>query len=326
MAAKYLPDGQDFGSHPSHFSKDFGFSGSSEPYANGATPHTSDRGKPKNAKTPPNPDRPFPTGPTHGMDSSGGDEQEASHNDMGDPAMAHGGHMHPHGHHVVRTEHRHDGARVEHHAHGGMTVHHHDGRVSHHHHDGSEAHEAHGGMESHVHPHGHHVTHVQHHADGRVVHHHSHGGHSVHHPDGRITHHHDDGSPVHMAHGGHEGYHDPESEFVHRAKGGMADEMQDKKMIKKAFREHDEHMHEGKRESIHLAQGGMPPAGGMMPRHQMPVNRPPRNPQRSVSPRNAMPGGQMGYGVEPSAEPDMAGTEQGMPQLSHGGRAKRHRE
>jgi hypothetical protein len=32
---------------------------------------------------------------------------------------------------------------------------------------------------------------------------------------------------------------------------------------------------------------------------------PPRNPQRNPSRRNAMPGGQMPYGVEPSSEPDM---------------------
>lgn len=58
-----------------------------------------------------------------------------------------------------------------------------------------------------------------------------------------------------------------------------------------------------------------------------PVEKPPRNPTMSTSPRNSMPGGQMGYGVEPSAEPDQAGSEQGIPQMKRGGHHRgRHHE
>ena len=54
-----------------------------------------------------------------------------------------------------------------------------------------------------------------------------------------------------------------------------------------------------------------------------PSERPPRNPSRSVSTPNEMPGGQMPYGVQPSAEPD---ADDGAPQLARGGRAKRRME
>lgn len=171
--------------------------------------------------------------------------------------------------------------------------------------EGGSAHGfAHGG-----HPHGHHVVRVEHHPHtGAVVHHHAHGGHSIHHADGHVTHHGADGQSVsHMAHGGN---HPGEGTHVEKLMAG-----------KHAEPDGDEH----------LARGGMttriphsmrPKAAGM----HSPINTPPRNPMRSPSPRNKMPGGQMPYGVEPSAEPDDAGSEQGgVPQLKHGGHMKKSR-
>lgn len=304
MAIKHV---QDF-----EFPSEFGFSGSS---------NTSDKGDPG-----PQIGKPPKIEPTHAAPNM--------------PAYADGGH-HPHGHHPVHTEHHEDGRMTEHHAHGGMTVHHPDGHMTHHHHDGSPAHgKAEGGMEHHMHPHGHEVTRVEHHADGRVVHHHAHGGHSVHHKDGRITHHEEGGAPAYHAMGGME-HHDGMSEYVHRAKGGH---MEDREMIQEADRfAHKVEKHErgemkghAKGGSHHdsaehedvpgYAMGNMVRRPMMHPGHAgagMPMNRPPMNPKFTPSARNAMPGGQMGMGVQPSSEPDMAGSEQGIPQLAHGGRHKR---
>lgn len=50
------------------------------------------------------------------------------------------------------------------------------------------------------------------------------------------------------------------------------------------------------------------------------VNNPPRNMKNTVTTRNMMPGGVMGYGVEPSAEPDVAGSGQGITRLARGGK------
>ena len=55
----------------------------------------------------------------------------------------------------------------------------------------------------------------------------------------------------------------------------------------------------------------------------MPINRPPKNPNLNTGPSDSKPGGAMGYGTQPSAEPDMAGSEQGIPQLKHGGHHRR---
>lgn len=266
-----------------------------------------------------------------------GSKMRAEPTEMGEQApgdYARGGHVehHPHGHQVVHSERREDGSTIHHHAHGGMTVHHADGHMTHHHHDGSPVHAAHGGgMQSHMHPHGHHVVHVEHHADGRIIHHHAHGGHTVHHKDGRLTHHHGDGAPVHAAHAGMEHMHDAEGEYVHRAKG--SDMAQDKAMIKKAFVQHEDAEHHGEHEDLHLARGGMAShrtslPHGMKPKmasHHSPVNTPPRNPNLTTTPRNMMPAGQMGYGVEPSAEPDVAGSTQGIPQMNSGGHVRHKR-
>lgn len=305
---KHIPEGGDFFS-PEHASahRDFGFHGSAE-----MSPHAGSAAR----------DARGPKAHAEPMEHGGGE-------------YAHGGHMHPHGGQIVREEHRADGGKVCHMSHGGMTIHHPDGHVTHHQHDGREVKAAEGGAMgmSHMHPHGHHVTNVEHHADGRVIHHHEHGGHTVHHTDGRITHHMSDGSPAHMAHGGIEGMHDS-SEYVHRARGGGIEA--EKGLIKKAFREHENAEHHGEHEDLHLARGGYAGKAASLPRgmkpaasrhhspigSEMPVNKPPRNPGMTTSPRNAMPGGQSPYGVEPSAEPDMAGSDQGISQLRRGGRAR----
>jgi hypothetical protein len=117
-----------------------------------------------------------------------------------------------------------------------------------------------------------------------------------------------------------------------RAKGGSIsaaeDKREDKAMIKSAFRQHDEHEHDGAHEDIKLARGGalhmnVPLPRGMKPhvaRHMSPIETPPRNPNLTTTPRNEFAGGQMPYGVEPSAEPDQAGSEQDIPQMARGGR------
>lgn len=181
---------------------------------------------------------------------------------------------------------------------------------------------------AHHHPHGHHVTHVEHGPHGTIMHH-AHGGYTHHHPDGGVSHHHHDGQPVHhMAHGGH---HPGEGTFLARAHGG--DMEQDRAMVAKGVHQHEDHEHHGEHTDLHLAQGGgarhphIPssekPLGG---RGHSPINTAPRNPMRNPSSRNAMPGGQMGYGVEPSAEPDVADGGGEPTPMAHGGKAphKRH--
>jgi hypothetical protein len=276
--------------------------------------------------------------PFAGSEPTAGSKHVPEPMDAGGGDYAHGGHVHPHGGHIVDVEARQDGGKVCHMSHGGMTIHHPDGHVTHHTHDGRQIHGsehfAHGGgSEHHIHPHGHNVMHVEQMADGRIIHHHDHGGHTVHHRDGRVTHHYADGTPA--AHGGHmsgiEGMHD-ESEYAHRARGGHMDAAEDKAMIEKAFSQHDAHMHHGEHENLHLARGGnVPLPRGMKPKvahHRspigsaMPVNRAPRNPRNTPSAPGEMPGGEMGYGVQPGSEPDMAGSEQGIPNLKRGGRAR----
>lgn len=232
MGIKHIPDGMDFHQDPRSFPKDFGFSGSSEGY----DPHPAAI--------------PFAgSSPTEGPHTS----------QVTTPAYAHGGAMHPHGHHIVRTEKR---------------------------------------------------------TDGAVIHHHAHGGHSVLHGDGRMTHHKHDGSPA------------------------ATDMAQDAAMVESGVHQHEDHLHDGEHTDMHFARGGMVPGMGMhmhkgrsrkphMPKGEPgmgeaePVNRPPRNPMMSTTPRNAMPGGNMPYGVQPSAEPDVAGSEQNIPQLRGGGRMRR---
>ena len=318
MAIQHVKDGADFFGHDAGHDaghRSFGFHGSV------GAPAPTRGGSPPYASSEPT------AGPKRRAEPGEMGEQAPS-----DYATGGGVHHHPHGHHVVRSEPHHAGGTVHHHAHGGMTIEHADGHVTHHHHDGKEVHAAEGGSMHHMHPHGHHIVKVEHHADGRVVHHHAHGGHTVHHMDGRITHHHEDGSPVHMMHGGMEHMHDPEGEYVHRAHGGSMGE--EKALVRKGIRQHESHEHGGEHTDLHLRRGGVAmgervrlPRGMRPPaeRTHSPVNTPPRNPNLTTTPRNAMPGGEMSYGVEPSAEPDMAGSTQGIPQMNRGGRA-RHRE
>lgn len=285
MSIQHLKDGQDFGDHPDAFPESFGFSGSAMK-----------GGKAKSMANKPDSPKTHDSGE---MNTDGGN------------SYAKGGmHHHPHGHSVEHVDHHHDGTVVHHHAHGGYTMMHPDGSMSHHAGDGAMMHMAEGGH----HPHGHEVVDVEHHHDGTVVHHHAHGGHTRHHPDGTMTHHDAHGGHVgHMAHGGIENMHDSESEYAHRAKGG--DEAEDKAMVKKGIREHEDQEHHGEHSDIELAHGGAMPR---IPRsfkpqagkNKSPIETPPRNPQRMRSPRNEMPSGQMGMGVEPSAEPFEAGSDQ----------------
>lgn len=313
MAITHVKDGDDFfsGSHRgSHES--FGFHGSLNPLP--TTGEKSQRMDFADTKTSKRVLEPTEMG-------------EGSPNDYATGGHVHP-HQHPHGHRVHHVEER-EGMKVEHHEHGGMTMHHHDGRVTHHHHDGSPVHAASGGhMGAHMHPHGHHVAHVEHREhDGAVVHHHHHGGHSVHHPDGRITHHHQDGSPVHSMHGGMEQMHDHEGEYAHggHARDSMRhpDAAQDRHLIKEMITKHDrgEHLATGGR--ARLPHGMKPP--GMHP--HSPIETPPRKPQMTRSPTNQMAGGVMPYGSQPSDEP---GYEPGgadgstPPPFRHGGKVRRH--
>ena len=159
----------------------------------------------------------------------------------------------------------------------------------------------------HMHPHGHHVIHVEHHPDGAVVHHHAHGGFTVHHADGHMTHHAMGGEECH-ARGG-EQHSSGEGTLVERMKGGDS----------------EDHMAFGGAKRPHLPRNMTPKVGRSRPLgEESAVNKPPRNPAQSTTPRNAMPGGEMGMGVEPSAEPDepdMSGDSAGggMTQMRKGG-------
>ncbi len=118
---------------------------------------------------------------------------------------------------------------------------------------------------------------------------------------------------------------------VKMAKGGHADAAQDKALISKMLKQHEKAEGEPMRKAdggsvdkyarggrARLPRGMKPPA---MQSHS-PINTPPRNPTRTVTPRNIMPGGAMAYGVQPSSEPDPAGSEQGIPQLRNGGKVR----
>lgn len=301
---RHIADGENF-----QFDRDFGFHGSAEGQA------------PKHGANPG-----YARGGRH--ERRGREEHMARGGEhRPEPGYAHGGHEghheHPDGHHVVSSHHHEDGRHVEHHAHGGHTVHHPDGRTEHHHAHGHSVHHPDGRTEHH-HAHG---GHSIHHADGMVVHHHAHGGHTVHHPGGMTEHHHADGSVTHHLPDGSTQHHDS-SEYAHgghhmahRARGGAMpggehgdlDAEQDKKMVAKGIHQHEDHEHGGEHTDLHLARGGIVGEHTRIPRSmrpsaekmhtpigdEMPINRPPRNPRMSRTPPNAMPGGEMGYGVQP---------------------------
>jgi hypothetical protein len=112
-----------------------------------------------------------------------------------------------------------------------------------------------------------------------------------------------------------------------RARGG--DMAQDRGMIRKAFREHENAEHGGEHEDLKLARGGharLPHGMGAKPMgggSEMPINQPPRFARKTTTPRNIMPGGEMAYGVEPGSEPDVAGSEQDATPMRRGGRTGR---
>ena len=270
--------------------------------------------------------------PTHGM------KHTIEPMEQGGGDYAHGGTIHPHGNEIVHEEPFASGGRICHMSHGGYSVHHPDGRVTHHtarHREieGASMGGEYAGNGMHLHPHGHAVTKVEQELNGAVIHHHAHGGYTMHHADGRVTHHMADDTPAHMARGGIEHMHDPETEYVHRAKRARGGDMeQDRAMIKKAFRQHENAEHHGEHETLSLRRGGMArmphgmaakPMGGAGAGAEMPMNQPPRFGRKTTTPRNIMPGGEMAYGVEPGSEPDEAGTEQGITPLRRGGRAGR---
>ena len=271
---------------------------------------------------------------------------------------AHGGEIHgehhPHGHHVVHTEHKPDGRIIEHHAHGGHTVHHPHGMVSHHHHDGSPVHAAHGGFEhdreaEYVHrPENEHLIHGEHRRHGGEMEHkrrehRRHGGPMLHEERGEPH----EGKMMERegdAHGGRAGRRhradggrmEHEEGREHRRHGGEArhhedgDEAQDKRMIKKAFSEHDRELHHGEHTELHLAHGGFAGRRVRLPRDMMPagerphspINTPPRSPNVTSTPANDMAGGQMPFGVQPSSEPPMPGGGD-MAHMHRGGRTHR---
>jgi hypothetical protein len=318
MGITHIPDGKDF-DHTS-FSKDFGFHGST---VDTARPHIS---KPQHE-----PKRQSPS------------DLSAKNVAAGDNTYSHGGNVHPHGHHVVDVEHMHDGSIVHHHAHGGYSCHHAGGEITHH--DGNGSHlgmetskvaYAHGGS-THVHPHGHHITHMTHHGDMEVQHH-AHGGYTIHHGDGVITHHDAAGEPAshglpqhyrntsdyeheeHMAHGGHAGH----TEEL----PNVSDYHAQKKLGKKMMHEVEDSDHGGgEMFREHKARGGMPMQGRMAaPMHGVARAHAPRKPINVTSPRNVMPGGRMGYGVEPtSEEPPSDMGDMDNDGMKHGGRAKHHK-
>lgn len=301
MSIRRIAPGQDFFTGGDHFAemKDFGFAGSMQGYESHpeAPPFVGD--KPQ-------------TGPHTSVETT--------------PGYSHGGmHKHPHGHHLTHVKHHPDGTVIHHHAHGGYTVHHTDGNVSHHDMSGAPIQpmtggmpmgaqpegtmmHAHGGIHhaGTSHPHGHNVSHVEHTRHGEIEHH-SHGGYSMHHHDGHTTHHAADGSPAHMKH-----------------------------MAESAVHQHEDHEHGGEHTALHLARGGMPhgmlhKGKSMHPLNEgSALNQPPHDPRQTRTPRNQMPGGQMGYGMEPSdqagnmptaSEEGMDGNS-GMTQMRRGGMHK----
>lgn len=201
-------------------------------------------------------------------------------------------------------------------------------------------------MPAHMHPAGHRIVETEAHPTGGVVMKHAHGGYTHMRPDGNVTHHNADGTPAMGMGGGGAG----EGTYVDRmAKGGhmeageeRADMMQDKGLIKKAMRQHETAEHGGEHHALKLADGGdvdgddyarggrvgktarlphgMTPVAG---RPKSPINTPPRKPETTTTPQNAMPGGVMAYGVQPSDEPEVAGSTQGIPQFrAKGGKVR----
>jgi hypothetical protein len=161
------------------------------------------------------------------------------------------------------------------------------------------------------------------------------GGRSIEfHPDGRIMVHHGGGMDGHDS-----------SELAHRqnfAKGGhveakesAADEREDKKLVKKGVAQHEDQLHGGKRATLKLAFGGSVKGGRNRVRptekggalsQVSALNRDIENPQETETRPSGelLPAGNEPYGVEPSDEPEAAGSRQDIPQLGKGGKVKRY--
>lgn len=231
-------------------------------------------------------------------------DMQKSHMDRRDPksaAYAKGG----------RVEHA-DGRTTVMHSDGTHHITFSDGRVVQHHLDG-----------------GHTVVHP----DGKVVQHHASGGMSVNHASGlREEFHAGGGKTVHHLNGDVE--HQDGSTMI----GGMPhdDAAQDAEMIGQGVHEHEDHLHPGEPKTpmddlgddemsgagddsggaAGYARGGhvgqrphfpsrkMKPAAGAM---KSPMDTAPRNPTKSRTQPNIMPGGESAYGVQPSDEPGNMG-------------------
>ena len=323
MAIHHIPDGKEF-----QYPSSFGFHGSA---------NTTDLGFPEKSK----PTRERGHKGPHNLSHDGAE---------GEDVFGKGGHIHPHGHEVIHAEHHADGGVTHHHAHGGFTHHHPEGHVTHHDSDGAELEtdhrfgkdsmgivperHAHGGP---PHPHGHDVVHVERTKHGEV-HHHAHGGMTVHHPDGNVSHYGAGGEALgtptdlegnqkhghrDFARGGHcfaEGGFESEHEenegelggkFARGGAEGRGDMAEDKALVKKAFKQHDEQEHHGEHTNLKLRRGGvgaLPPAAPPPGLGRMPMAPPRRRPPSAPPPAGG-------------PEPDFSGADGSA--LRRGGRARR---
>lgn len=154
---------------------------------------------------------------------------------------------------------------------------------------------------------------------GTIVHH-RHGGFTHHHPDGTTTHHGADGMEVAM----------PQHASINGGHGPGEGTLVEKRMASAPPQAPDSGEPDGDEGMPAMARGGRSGLRARIPQsmkpkgaaNHSPINSAPRNPECSVTKRNQMPGGQMPYGVEPSSEPDVAGSDQGIPQLARGGKMR----
>lgn len=302
----------DFDGDGDGFSKmrDFGFSGSIDgpkKPAQSSTPKPSSSTPAPKAKAPAG-DSGVTKGHTNPITSMEGFSNKTPANG----GYEDGGAVHPHGHAVLRVEPGEAGSVTQHHEHGGYSIYDATGGVTHYSADGGEAS---GGDQPtnrdggsvNAHPHGHAVTHTERMNDREIMRH-SHGGFTAQYDDGRPPTHHDaDGTPV---------YHAGASSDYRR--GGAV----------KGHKAHKGTGHKPNKTSMPLqqplpvAQAAPAPAPKARKASAEPSNQPPRDPLRSPSPTNQMPGGVEPYGVQPSAEPDVSqGTPGGAP-MKKGGKAK----